>query len=129
MTNPKLFAPANYGFQPCSYHEATPEMIADAAGGCGPGGKGDKYVPDNILGLSVTPSCSIHDWTYHYGETPADKIRADEMFRNNMVRQINAHGGWLKKPRLLIAQGYYLAVHWFGGSAFYANVNEPEEMK
>ncbi len=123
----KLFAPQLYGFQPNSYHEATPEMIADAAGGCGPGGSGDKYVPDTIWGLRVTPSCSIHDWMYHYGLTNEDKEVADRVFLNNMLRQIEAAEGWIKPLRRLRARTYYNAVKYFGGPAFWSNVNEKDE--
>ncbi len=45
---PKLFAPKEYGQQPCCYHKASPELIKEATGGCGPGGPGDKFVPDKL---------------------------------------------------------------------------------
>ena len=126
----ELFAPKNYGFQPCCYHEATLQMKADAAGGCGPGGFGDKFVPDTLWGLSVKPSCEIHDWTYYYGETNEDKNKADRIFLNNMIRQIKDCDSWgmVENLRLRRARTYYNMVSWFGGGAFYANINDLDEM-
>lgn len=129
----RLFAPAarSYGSQPCCFHDATPEQrrTAIGEGGCGPGGFGDKLVPDKILWLSVKPSCQIHDWCYHYGETLADKEMADRIFLNNMLRQIwPAKSRW-RIPRMLLAYGYYKAVKCFGARAFWSGKNKVGEMR
>lgn len=127
----KLFAPEIYGCQPCSYFEATPEMLTDATGGCGPGGFGDILVPDRMYGLSVRAACSIHDWTYHWGETLEDKKLADRIFLNNMIRIIKAGSllDWLKRLRLKRAKLYYNMVKNYGGPAFWDNKNKPYEMR
>lgn len=125
-----LFAPLDFGSQPCSYFEASPEAILSIVGGCGPGGFGDYLVPDTIWGLSIKPSCSIHDWMYRWGVTLEDKEQADRVFLNNMLRQIlNGDTGrltrWLRRRR---ARKYYLAVKWWGAPAYWNGKNKPEEM-
>jgi hypothetical protein len=90
-------------------------------GRCGPGrGLMEKIVPDYILGLCVTVACRIHDFMYSIGESLEDKKVADMTLKNNMFRLIEARGGWLKYPRLVLAQGYYVAVSAAGGPAFWA---------
>jgi hypothetical protein len=105
-------------------------MKADATGGCGPGGPGDILVPDTMYCLSVKASCCIHDWMYHWGETTEEKERADNIFLNNMIRQIkSAHSpGFLENLRLRRAKTYYNMVSWFGGPSFFANVNKRKEL-
>lgn len=127
----KLFAPDPYGCQPCSYFDATPQMLEDAAGGCGPGGVGDRLVPDRMYGLSVRPACSIHDWMYHFGQDLEDKKKADGVFLENMVRIIDTktRWDWVKFLRRRRAKKYYKLVKWFGGPAFWDKKNKPEEMR
>lgn len=111
-------------FAPPSYNEALPEVRA-AINGCGSAGwKGD-LVPDTIWGLCITPACNRHDWMYTIGETLEDKDEADRVFLNNMLRLIEAAGGWkiLKKLRRNTAKEYYKAVHFFGGPAFWVGKN------
>ncbi len=127
----KLFAPADYGDQPCTYHEANvafPGLIEEVTGGCGPGGFGDYLVPDKLWGLSVWQSCSIHDWMYAYGLTAADKEQADRVFRNNMYRQVKEVGKWMR-IRCWLVQRYYKSVKIFGGSAFWNGKNKDGEMQ
>jgi hypothetical protein len=123
----KLFAPEEYWSTP-------PHILDEIVNGCGPGGIGDALVPDNIdwpwpWGLSITPSCRIHDYMYFVGETIDDKKAADRVFLNNMVRQIDAAGGFflLKRRRKNRAWIYYQAVYRFGGPAFWSGKNKPEE--
>ena len=127
----KLYAPEKYGSQPCCYHDATPEQIKEIAGGCGPGGLGDYLVPDTMLGLSVKPACSIHDWQYHYGRTFPDKINADMNFKDNMVRIIKAQNSWgfIENLRLNRAQLYYNMVKNFGGPAYWKNKSSIHELR
>jgi hypothetical protein len=97
--------------------------------GCGPGGLGDLMVPDVILGANMFEACKIHDVMYRSGETLADKESADRTYLNNMIRIIAASpGSWgLRKARLWFAHKYYMAVHKYGGPAYWDGKNLPEE--
>ena len=127
----KLFAPEKYGTQRYSYHDATQEDIDAVAGGCGPGGVGDYLVPDTMYFLSVKPACSIHDWMYHYGVDIDDKILADRVFKNNMVRIIKAQDSWgfIENLRLRRAETYYQMVKNFGGPSFWSGKNSLYEFR
>jgi hypothetical protein len=119
----KLFAPA--GYWTCS-----DSVRLRIVSGCGPGGGWKALlVPETLWGLSVNEACNIHDWMYHVGETIEEKKEADRVFLNNMIRIIDAktRWNWLKRLRLRRAKIYYLAVCWFGGPAFWAGKNMPEE--
>jgi len=130
--NTALFAPEQYGFQPCCFHLATPEQIDKAigVGGCGPGGIGDYFVPDTMYGLNIKRACMIHDWMYHYGVSEPDKELSDSIFLNNMIRIIRANTKslFLKMLRLKRARTYYSSVKYFGGPAFWDSKNEPGTM-
>jgi len=127
----KLYAPEKCGNQPCCFHDATPEQIKAAAGGCGPGGLGDYLVPDTMWGLSVKRACEIHDWEYKYGKTLQDKINADNNLRDNLVRLIKAQDswGWLENLRLRRAQTYYEMVKNFGGPSFWKDKSSIYELR
>jgi len=124
MNAVKLFAPAGYWM-------LTPEQKEYLTNGCGTRGFGGIIVPDKFYGLRVTEACNIHDYMYQIGETDQDKIDADDVFLNNMLRIIRAAGGpkliyWLRRRRALI---YYQAVHLCGGPAFWNSKNPDAEYK
>ena len=134
MLTPRLFAPLKYGTQPRSYHETSPKVfkLLIGGGGCGPGGKGEYLIPDKIWGLNVKPACEIHDWMYRFGETAADKVRADEIFLNNMLRLIDSYKArcnWLQKLRKRAANKYYWVVSRLGGPWYWNKKNNPEEFR
>ena len=87
-------------------------------------------VPDDLLGLCITPACDIHDYMYTVGDSISDKDSADRSFLNNMLRLIDAHDCWqiFKRRRALEAQVYYEAVHLFGGPAFWSGKNLEVEL-
>lgn len=119
-------------YAPPSYWRARKKGIINqyVDGGCGPGKFGDKLIPDKILGVDVRPACEIHDWMYMMGESQEDKDKADRVFRNNMVRLIMAHPArprWLRRLRLWLAHKYYMAVHRYGGPAFWIYKNPSAE--
>jgi len=117
-------------FAPQSYIEASPEVRAAVANGCGAAGWKLDIVPDTIWGLEVTEACNIHDWMYAEGETIHDKMTADRTLLNNLLRLIEAETrwGWLRWLRRKRALKYYQAVAEFGGPAFWANKNPPENL-
>lgn len=112
-------------YAPESYIQALPAVRTQVVNGCGPAGWKRKLISDKLWGLNVKVACDIHDWMYTVGETLADKEEADRVFRNNMLRMIEAAGGpaWLQALRRRRAQTYYLAVEYGGGPAFWHNKN------
>jgi hypothetical protein len=91
-------------------------------GGCGPGaGWAEKLVPDTVWGLSITPSCAIHDYQYAMGKTLEDKMAADINFLGNMDLQVDRQTMlWpLKIVRHMRAVKYYEAVRLGGHVAFW----------
>ena len=116
---------------PPEYWNATQEERDAVVGGCGPGGFGDILVPDTMYGLSVKPACAIHDWMYAFGETDQDKIDADEVFQNNMLRiiDIKSKSRILRFARRFRSLWYFFSVKFFGGPAFWDGKNKPEELK
>ena len=123
MTRAMLFAPPGYW-------RMSPEHRAEICNGCGPKGLCGYVIPDTIWGLYIGDVCDIHDFQYETGSTHEDKESADRSFLYNMLRLIEAAGGpailkWLRRRR---AMKYYRAVCAFGGPAFWAGKNRPEEM-
>jgi len=118
-----LYAPADY----LNASEAVRHQIVN---GCGPGGWKIDLVPDTIWGLSIHAACDIHDWQYTLGTTINDKLEADRILLNNIIRLIDAAGGcWLlRKLRRLAALRYYNAVVIFGGPAFWSGKNDQQNL-
>ena len=112
-------------FAPPDYWMASQAARRAVVNGCGTSGWKGALVPDTCWGLSLTPACNIHDWMYHFGQNIEDKDKADRVFRNNMMRLIEAgtRWRWLARLRRRRAITYYLAVHYAGGPAFWANKN------
>jgi len=120
---PELFAPKEYW-------QASPELREEISNGCGPKTLGF-LVPDTMWGLCVSPCCDIHDWMYRFGWSIEHKAEADRVFLNNLIRLIQARTRnrvlcWLRLRR---ARTYYEAVRIFGGPAFWAGKNQPEEVR
>ena len=119
-----LYAPIPYGTLSASAR-------AELVNGCGSSAARFDFVPDNILGLDIYEACCIHDYMYTMGSSLADKEEADRVFLNNLLRLIEAEtssiGKLLKMPRRRRALVYYEYVTAFGGPAFWAGKNKPEE--
>jgi len=107
---------------PMSFWDASEELRNAITGGCGPGGAGDMLVPDTIYLLKVTLACKIHDFCYAIWNSPEGFIKANNIFKNNMLRIINQHGSWcsqlhyLRKKRTI---KYYKAVKYFGETSYF----------
>lgn len=112
-------------YAPPDYIAATPEVIRAVVNGCGPAGWKHSLVPATLWGLNVTTACNIHDWMYTTGSTITDKDEADRVLLNNLLRIVDAAGGWwpLQQLRRHRARMYYEAVRLFGGPAFWAGKN------
>ena len=106
---------------PQSFWDADDELRKAVAGGCGPGGSGDMFVPDTMYLLKVTPACAIHDWTFAVWNNKQGFDQANNLFKNNMLRIINQHGGneQIKCLRKKRAVKYFKAVHYFGEPSFF----------
>lgn len=92
--------------------EAPDGYTPDPDASCGPAGAAVDLVPDNLLGVDISGSCSVHD--FEYGADGGDRREADARFRRNMMLQVKERGGWLRPVRQLLAWGYWLAVRIWG---------------
>ena len=121
----KLFAPPEYW--------AIPKKIRDNWG-CGPGWLGDLFIPDTLLGLSVKPACSIHDFYYRKWKDPSEEARemADRIFKWNQIRiVINHHNkkgkfGLIFRHRIWRAEKRYQYVRKFGGLSWHNERNSTD---
>lgn len=118
-------------FAPAEYWSTDPQWRAMIVNGCGPGGWKMDVISDSLLLLNVRECCDIHDWMYAHGATLADKQEADRVLLNNLLRVIDAAGGFsiLRKARRLKAMAYYWAVCFLGGPAFWFGKNPQNTMK
>jgi len=118
-------------YAPKEYWKLSLETKKAVVNGCGAGSALFDFVPDNILGLDISECCNIHDYMYHVGETNEDKLEADRVFLNNLVRTIdkNTSWKWIRKRRKKIAYVYYKAVSKFGGPAFWDEKNNEDNFK
>jgi len=96
--------------------------------GCGAGWSA-YIIPDRWFGLDFTMACHLHDCAYQLGKTNEDKIIADRVFYNNMLRAVKARPKYLQFIGRRLALRYYQAVDEFGGVAFWEGKNNPEEMR
>lgn len=117
-------------YAPQSFIAASAAVRAVVTNGCGAKGWKVDLVPDTLYGLDVADVCDIHDWMYAEGETIADKDEADRVLLNNLLRKIAAKTKyvWLRWLRRKRALKYYQAVAEFGGPAFWAEKNKPENI-
>lgn len=96
--------------------------------GCGSGWS-VYLVPDRWFGLDFTMPCAIHDEMYTLGKTHEDKVIADRVFYNNMLRVVEERPRCLQPFGRILARRYYNAVVKFGGTAYWADKNNPDEMR
>ncbi|MCK5099015.1 MAG: hypothetical protein KAR45_12990 [Desulfobacteraceae bacterium] len=106
---------------PKSFWDADQELRDAVVGGCGPGGSGDKLVPDTMYLLSVTAACAIHDWCFAIWNDKAGFKLANNLFKNNMLRIIDQRGGnnRIKCLRQKRAVKYFKGVHYLGEPSFF----------
>ena len=116
----KLYAPE-------LYWTLTPESKKELCNGCGPKGFG-LLIPDTIYGLVITEVCDIHDFMFAIGVDEEDRLIANRVFRNNLLRYIDykTKWKWLKKLRIRRALKYIYMVDNCSGPAFWRGKNEPE---
>lgn len=108
-------------YAPASFKNSPLELLAHICNGCGAANAKFDFVPDKIYGMYIGHACHIHDWMYNEGRTLEDKMQADRVMLNNMLRLIDRGNRWYR-PKLLMrrrALKYYYAVKCFGGPAFW----------
>lgn len=90
---------------------------------CGAGqGLGDLIVPEKIWGLSITPSCHIHDTMWDIAEpTWADFHSSNSIFLHNILSiiQYRSSSSILEHFRNYRAMSYYNAVDTVGANIFW----------
>jgi hypothetical protein len=113
-------------YAPPLYWSLSPEGKADICNGCGTKGL-TWLIPDTMYGLDISEACNIHDFMYVTGIDEEDRTEADRVFKNNLLRIIEAKTKWaiIKILRRRRAVTYYQAVRMFGGPAFWSGKNEP----
>lgn len=104
---------------PQSFWQAGTEQVNSLVNGCGPGGFGDRLVPDTVWFLSIKPACKIHDWMFLVYNCEAGFDLANTVFKDNMAR-INqtTKQVWLKYLRTKRIKKYYW-ICAFSGRLFY----------
>ncbi|MBE0598331.1 MAG: hypothetical protein IH614_13770 [Desulfuromonadales bacterium] len=117
-------------YAPAAYVAAPAEVRSLVVNGCGPRGWLRDLVPDTLYGLDVAAACNIHDWMYVAGATIEEKREADRVFLNNLLRLVNAAGGFwlLRQLRRRRARTYYEAVEHFGGPFFWDGKNPADHL-
>ena len=96
--------------------------------GCGAGSTA-WLIPNKWFGLDFTIPCGIHDEMYALGKTQEDKIIADRVFYNNMLRAVEARPWYLQPLGRRLALRYFQAVDQFGAVSFWEGKNKPDEMR
>lgn len=114
-------------YAPAGYWELTSDQRA-CYNGCGTSGWKGAVVPETMWGLNVTRACNIHDHMYKFGRSELDRQEADRVFLNNLLRIIDAKGGWLAWPRRYRAMTYYNFVNKFGSVHFWDGKNRAKNL-
>lgn len=105
---------------PQSFWLAGPEQINSLVNGCGPGGFGDRLIPDTVWFLSVKAACKIHDWMFLVYNCETGFELSNQVFMDNMAR-INqtTKQAWLRFLRARRIKKYHQAVCDFGRLFYY----------
>ena len=124
MSKVLLYAPPQYW----RLHPDDKKRICNA---CGPAGPLADYIPNHLFWLPIAEACNIHDFMYKEGHVEKDREIADRVFRNNLMRLVEAKTSikWLRKLRRWKADKYYGVVKRFGARAFWKNKNNKEFMR
>lgn len=118
-------------YAPVEYWKLSKTALAELVNGCGPAGWKGKYIPDHLLGVSISEPCNIHDYMYGVGETEEHREEADRVFNNNMLRTVEAESTFrfTRAIRRRLALHYYSIVRDHGAQYFWVDKNPPETFK
>ena len=89
---------------------------------CGAGDTGDRFIPDTIWGVSISPACFIHDQMWTLAEASwADFHMSNAILFVNLAAIIQARSAnWVTRDiRLARAATYLLAVSTAGAPIFW----------
>ena len=89
---------------------------------CGAGPIGDRFIPDTIWGLSISPACYIHDQMWSMSEPLwSDFHYSNAVFFVNMAEiiQTKSANAFTRDLRLARAATYLLAVSTIGAPIFW----------
>ena len=97
---------------PGSLLEATEDERSKVFNKCGPEGIASYLVPNSLLGVDISTSCNIHDWTYVEAKNQLEHKVSDEIFLENMKQQVRnkTSDPILKTLRFGMAYLYFSAV-------------------
>ena len=97
---------------PDSLHRASDEDRSKVFNKCGPEGIASYLVPNSLLGVDISTSCNIHDWTYVEAKNQLEHKVSDEIFLENMKQQVRnkTSDPILKTLRFGMAYLYFAAV-------------------
>jgi len=71
-----------------------------------------------LFGVSLKYLCCLHDWAYEIGGSEADRLKADEEFRDGIAAEF-AKGGWFaRRMGPHVAEWRYQAVRKIGMLCF-----------
>ena len=112
-------------YAPESYWKISYEEHTSICNGCGAANSKIDMIPDTIYFVNISEACNIHDYMYYIGETINDKKNADMIFLENLLTITNTESsnGFMKWLRRRRAIKYYLAVKYFGNSAYWTGKN------
>lgn len=97
---------------------------------CGAGeGIGNILVPENTLGLRISPACFIHDYDFKFAEPTWEAFHAaNSRFLHNLISivQVTSESSVLRHLRLYRCVTYYNAVDTVGNKVFWAMKREQQ---
>lgn len=79
---------------PQGFSESDELYLFYCCNGCGSATAKFDYVPDSIFGLCITAACHLHDFEYEHAYTLGEKLTADERFRVNIHKIVDADRSW-----------------------------------
>ena len=117
-----------YELESCKeFQDSSSKIIRDNWNGIGREGAWyNGLIPNTVYGLDISLTTADHDLAYALLRHLVDKKLADDRFYRNMCKLIDKESHWsLKWLRKRRALKYYLAVRYFGFSAFNKSIDNP----
>ncbi len=102
---------------PDEYWQLSKEERKKLLNQCGPSGPLVFFVPNNLLGLNISKSCNIHDYTFNNSKSNGDHKKSDQLFLKNLYFTIEnqSKSKILQFLRKSLALVYFAAVRVYSG--------------